>query len=296
MYFKLRYLQFCIFLGLFFISQLPVFAADQVLGIGALGRIEPQSRVIRISHDAGSDGANLEQLFPQEGDQVNKGDVLALSADHSRRKAAIEVAQTQVKVLEAKVAVERVALNYNNKEYQRYQALAKTATASAATADQKQLAYLQSQATIAALQAQIANARAEQKVAEENLAKTVIKAPISGTVIKIHARPGERIGDNGLLEIADLTQLDVVAEVYESDMPKVKVGQKADINVPGFTQTFAAQVRELGFQVKKNDLNDTDPLADRDNRIIEVRLTLEHKAVEALQHQIYRQVHLRIMP
>ncbi|MDD2801224.1 MAG: efflux RND transporter periplasmic adaptor subunit, partial [Methylococcales bacterium] len=238
MHFKLRYFQFWIFWGLIILGQLSVFAADQSLGIGALGRIEPLSRVIRISHDAGSDGANLEQLFPQEGDQVNKGDVLALSADHSRRKAAVEVAQTQIKVLEAKVAVERVALNYNNKEYQRYQALAKTATASAATADQKQLAYLQSQATIAALQAQIANARAEQKVAEENLAKTVIKAPISGTIIKIHTRPGERIGNNGLLEIADLTKLDVVAEIYESDMPKVKVGQKADINVPGFTQTF----------------------------------------------------------
>ncbi|MDD5114665.1 MAG: efflux RND transporter periplasmic adaptor subunit [Methylobacter sp.] len=296
MHFKLRYFQFCIFWGLIIFGQLSVSAADQSLGIGALGRIEPLSRVIRISHDAGSDGANLEQLFPHEGDQVNKGDVLALSADHSRRKAAVEVAQTQIKVLEAKVAVERVALNYNNKEYQRYQALAKTATASAATADQKQLAFLQSQATIAALQAQIANARAEQKVAEENLAKTVIKAPISGTIIKIHTRPGERIGNNGLLEIADLTKLDVVAEIYESDMPKVKVGQKADINVPGFTQTFTAQVRELGFQVKKNDLNDTDPLADKDNRIIEVRLTLEDKAIADLQHQIYRQVHLRIMP
>jgi HlyD family secretion protein len=43
-------------------------------------------------------------------------------------------------------------------------------------------------------------------------------------------------------------------------------------------------------------LNDTDPLADRDNRIIEVRLTLEPDAVKALQHQIYRQVQVRIMP
>ncbi|MDP3332696.1 MAG: efflux RND transporter periplasmic adaptor subunit [Methylococcaceae bacterium] len=296
MHFKLRFFQFCFFVGLIASAQLQAIAADQTLGIGALGRIEPKSRVIRVSHNAGVEGTNLEQLLFQEADQVNKDDDLAVLADHNKRKADIDVVKSRIKVLEAKIAVERVILNYNNKEFQRYQALAKTATASAATADQKQLAFLQSQATIAALQAEIANARAEQKVAEENLAKTVIKAPISGTIIKIHARPGERIGDSGLLEMANLTQLDVVAEVYESDMPKVKVGQKADINVPGVTQTFSAQVRELGFQVKKNDLNDTDPLADRDNRIIEVRLTLEDKAVEALQHQIYRQVHLRIMP
>ena len=99
-----------------------------------------------------------------------------------------------------------------------------------------------------------------------------------------------------VLQIADLSQLDVVAEIYESDLSRIKVGQKAYINAQDFKKPYHAQVRELGFQVKKNDLNDTDPLADRDNRIIEVRLTLDPKAVEDLQHQIYRQVHIRIEP
>lgn len=295
-FYKLRYFQLLVFGGLILVGQLPVIAADQVMGIGALGRIEPKSRIIRVSHNAGAEGTNLEQLFFQEGNLVNKNDDLALLADYHKRKAEIDVSKTHIKVLEAKLALERVTLNYNDKEYRRYQSLAKTATASIASADQKQLVYLQSQAGIAELQAEIANAKAEQTVAEQNLAKTIIKAPITGTIIKILTRPGERIDDNGLLEMADLSHLDVVAEVYEVDMPKVKVGQNAVINMPGAEQSFAAQVRELGFQVKKNDLNDTDPLADKDNRIIEVRLTLEDKAIVPLQHQLFRQVHLRIMP
>jgi HlyD family secretion protein len=52
----------------------------------------------------------------------------------------------------------------------------------------------------------------------------------------------------------------------------------------------------LGYLVRKNDLNDTDPLADRDNRIIEVRLTLDPLAVADLRHQIFRQVYVRIAP
>lgn len=96
--------------------------------------------------------------------------------------------------------------------------------------------------------------------------------------------------------MADLTELDVVAEIYESDLSYVKIGQKAQINASGFKRAYRAEVRELGFQVKKNDLNDTAPLADLDNRIIEVRLTLEPEAVNALQHQIFRQVHVRITP
>ncbi len=288
--------QLCFLLGYLLISVTQVNAADQAMGIGALGRIEPKSRVIRVSHNAGAEGTNLEQLLFQEGDQVNQNDELALLADHNKRQAEIDIAKTKIKILEAKLGLERVTLNYNEKEFRRYQALASTATASAAIADQKQLAFQQSQGLIHTLQAEIANAKAEQHVAEENLAKTSIKAPISGTIIKIHTRPGERIGDSGLLEMADLSQLDIVAEVYESDFPKVKIGQKAEINIPGITQPFSAQVRELGFQVNKNDLNDTDPLADKDNRIIEVRLTLEESAIPALQHQIYRQVHLRIFP
>lgn len=270
--------------------------SGQLMGVGALGRIEPRSRVIRVSHNAGVEGTNLQKLFFQEGDLVRSDDVLGLLADYNKRQAEVNVAKADVKVLEAKLAVEKIAHSYDEKEHVRYQSLIKTATASVSSADQKRLSFQQSQAIITQLQAEIASAKAGLQVAEEDLSKTVIKAPISGTIIKVQARPGERITEKGLLEIADLTQLDVVAEVYEVDLPKVHVGQAAEIQLVGYPTPYKAQVRELGFQVRKNDLNDTDPLADKDNRIIEVRLTLEDKAVADLQHQIYRQVQTRILP
>ncbi len=221
---------------------------EQLMGVGALGRIEPRSRVIRVSHNAGAEGTNLQTLFVQEGDRVEKEAVLALLADHDKKLADIDLAKANVKVLEAKLAVEKVTHAYNQKEYVRFQSLIKTATASVSMADQKQLAFQQTQATINQLQAEIASAKANQQVAEQNLAKTVIKAPIAGTIVKIRAWPGERITDAGLLEIADLTQLDVVAEVYEADLPKVQVGQKAEISLVGFPVPYSAKVRELGFK------------------------------------------------
>jgi len=93
-----------------------------------------------------------------------------------------------------------------------------------------------------------------------------------------------------------VVQMDVVAEVYESELPQVKIGQQGCITASGFKRSYHAQVRELGYLVRKNDLNDTDPLADRDNRIVEVRLTLEPEATTDLQHQIFRQIKVRIMP
>ncbi len=268
----------------------------QAMGIGALGRIEPRTRVIHVSHNAGPEGAKVEQLFFQEGDVVKKNQTLAILSDHDKRQSEIEVIKANLTVLSAKLNTAKITDTFNEKEYRRYQALSKTSAASASVADQKHLAFQQSQAAIAELNAQIASTKADLKVAAANLANAVINAPMDGTVIKIHTRPGERVPDEGVLEMADLTQLDVVAEVYEADLPKVHVGQKVDIRLIGLPDPYQAEVREIGFQVKKNDLNDTDPLADKDNRIIEVRSTLENKAVQDLQHQIYRQVQVRIIP
>lgn len=192
--------------------------------------------------------------------------------------------------------MEQAAHAFNKREHVRYQSLELSSATSISLADAKRLAFEQSAINLKRLSAEIAQAQSELKVIEAELNYTQIVAPISGTIVKIFTRPGERIGDKGLLEIADLTELDVVAEVYESDLLRVKIGQSGCINAVGFKRSYHAQVRELGFLVRKNDLNDTDPLADRDNRIIEVRLTLEAEAVADLQHQIFRQVKVRIIP
>lgn len=268
---------------------------DTKQGIGALGRIEPRSRVIKVSHNAGPEGARVEQLFFQEAASVQAGERLAVLSDHVKRKAEVQAAGTRIKVLEAQRAVEQITLTFNKQEHLRHQSLEPGAV-SISLADTKRLAYEQSLADLKRLSAEITRAQAEQKIAEAELDNTLIAAPITGTIVKIFTRQGERIGDNGLLQIADLSQLDVVAEVYESELPQVKIGQSGCITATGFKRSYRAQVRELGFLVRKNDLNDTDPLADRDNRIIEVRLTLEPDAVADLQHQIFRQVKVRITP
>lgn len=272
------------------------YPAGENRGIGALGRIEPRSRVIKVSHNAGPEGVRVDRLLFQEADIVKSGEKLAILSDQTKKHAEVEAARTYIKVLEAQQNAEQVLLAFNKKEHLRYQSLKQSSVTSISLADAKHLAFEQSEAVVKRLSAEIANAKSKQRILEAELENTFIYAPITGTILKILAWPGERITGDGLLELADLTQLDVVAEIYESDLSKIKRGQKAHINAPGFKRTYSAQVRELGFQVKKNDLNDTDPLADKDNRIIEVRLTLESQAISDLQHQILRQVRVRIEP
>ena len=269
---------------------------DTHQGIGSLGRIEPRSRVIKISHNAGPEGARIEQLFFEEADWVKSGEKIAVLSDHMKKKAEVETAKARIKVLEMQRVAEQAVHAFNKREHLRYQSLELSSATSISLADTKRLAFEQSQINLKRLSAEIAHAQSELKVREAELNNTKIVAPADGTILKIHARAGERIDDKGFLEMADLTELDVVAEVYESDLLRVKIGQSGCIHAVGFKRAYYAQVRELGFLVRKNDLNDTDPLADRDNRIIEVRLTLEAEAVAELQHQIFRQVTVRIVP
>lgn len=285
--------------GLFFFKppvQAEPEAIEKIEGVGALGRVEPRSRVIRVSHNAGPEGAKVEELFVQEGSIVNKDEPLAKLADYAENEAKIDAVKAKKAALEAKLKAEQITLAFNRKEYFRFQSLQNTSSVSISNVDAKRLAFQQSEATVKQLAAEISSASADQRVADEKWADSVILAPISGTVVKINTRQGERIGDADLLELADLTLLDAVAEVYEADLPDVHVGQQASVQLLGMPHPYSAQVREIGFQVKKNDMNDTDPLADRDNRIVEVRLTLEDQAVTDLQHQIYRQVQIRILP
>lgn len=267
----------------------------QRTGVGALGKIEPRSRVLKVSHDAGPEGARIEKLLVTEGQTIKQGDKIAIFSDYARKQAKLQIARLQVAILQAHLEAEAVEEVFFGKEYHRVYTLAKSSVASEAKKDEAERDWMKSQATVSGLKAELKSAKANLILAEEELKQGLLLAPIAGTVLKIQAWPGERVSDDGVIEIADLTQMDVIAEIYERDMPFVKVGQKAEITVPGFDAPLTGEIRELGYQVLKNDLNDTDPLADRDNRVVEVRITLPEAQVNNLKHLIYMQVALRIL-
>jgi HlyD family secretion protein len=275
-------------------AEQPVIVPQAPKGIGALARIEPRSRVLKISHNAGPEGAKISELLVEEGQNVEKGATLAVLADYPRKKAELAQAEANIKALQARYKVEKLNQDYAAKTLERRRKLLKENAISQSDIEKSEQAYRQAQASLVDIAAQIESAKALHSVAAENLDNMVIVAPIDGTILRIMVRSGERIDPNGLLEMADLTQLDVAAEIYERDIAGIKAGQKATITLTNNEKTYQGVVREIGFQVKGNDLNDTDPLADKDNRVVTVRITLDKDAVTALRHQLYRQVQVSI--
>lgn len=275
-------------------------ASDEVLdqarrlsGIGALGRVEPRSRVVAVSYDG--DGARIEEILVKEGQAIRKGDVIAVFGDLDQRQAKYASAMAKVRQIAAKIQVEQSTETYFVSEYKRMNELWKAGAISRSRFDESERNLRQSQATIGALRAELDSGSADLNFTQKELSQGKLLSPMDGTILAVKSRPGERVGSSGVVEMADLTQLDVVAEVYERDITRVKLGQKAEVKVAGLREPFIGEVRDIGFLIRKNDINDTDPLADRDNRVVEVRITLDSVAIEALRHLIYMQVDVRLI-
>lgn len=113
------------------------------------------------------------------------------------------------------------------------------------------------------------------KLAEAELARTIIRSPRSGQILKIFAHPGEAISEKGILELGDTRQMYAVAEVYETEVNLLKLGQRATVSSPAFSEPIPGTVTHIGQVVFKNNIIGDDPAADSDARVVEVKIRLD---------------------
>jgi HlyD family secretion protein len=126
-------------------------------------------------------------------------------------------------------------------------------------------------------QAELARAQATARQAQAELAEAYVRAPNAGEILKVHSRAGESPSDKGIVEMGQTSRMVAVAEVYESDVRKLRVGQTASISSESgaFGQSLRGTVSYIGLQIGKQDVLNTDPAADSDSRVIEVKVAID---------------------
>lgn len=112
------------------------------------------------------------------------------------------------------------------------------------------------------------------------LEDTVIRAPFSGRVVKKYKEVGETVGSltspDYIMKIADVRRMKVRAEVEESDMGKVAIGQKATVTADAYPGTvFKGEVIKIGQSVGKKRLRTDDPRERIDTKVIETEIELK---------------------
>ena len=173
----------------------------------------------------------LQGLTVREGDRVEAGQVIARveSTEYADR---VRQAQEQADAAKAQVEIAQRQVD-NNAALVRQGFISKTA------ADN----------SLASLNTAQANHRAAQAgidVLRKSLADTVLRAPISGQVSQRLAQPGERVAPEArIVEIVDLSRLELEASISPADSVAVRVGQQALLRIEGVAQPVAATVARI---------------------------------------------------
>ncbi|MBW4653027.1 MAG: efflux RND transporter periplasmic adaptor subunit [Kaiparowitsia implicata GSE-PSE-MK54-09C] len=144
---------------------------------------------------------------------------------------------------------------------------------------QAQITSQRANLSLSQVQAAIASAEQNLNLAEARLARTQIQAPQNGRVLRVITHTGETIDQGGgIVELGDTRQMFVMAEVYESDVGLVQLGQRATITSRNnaFSETLLGTVDSVGWQIFKNDVLDDDPAANADARVVEVKVRLDN--------------------
>ncbi|AKG24264.1 ABC exporter membrane fusion protein [Calothrix sp. 336/3] len=133
---------------------------------------------------------------------------------------------------------------------------------------------------ITAAQAELDKAIASVKRAEANLAQAYVRSPQEGVIFEIHTRPGEIVSSNGIVDMGGTNQMYAVAEVYQSDISKVKPGQIVRLTSDSIPGELQGKVDRIGWQVKRQNIINADPSDNIDSRIIEVHIKLDAASTE----------------
>ena len=124
----------------------------------------------------------------------------------------------------------------------------------------------------------IESLRGELAVADARVREATLVAPLDGTILKIYTRPGARVGDTPILTMGDTSEMHAVAEVYETDIRRVRLGQTATITSPALAGPLKGEVVKIGRIIFKNDVLGVDPAAKIDARVVEVRVRIDKSA------------------
>ena len=197
------------------------------LGIAVSGALKASQSAIVKARVAGE----LQELSVREGDRVQAGQVIA-RIDPSEYQARVR--QTQQQADSAKAQVDIAQRQFDNN-----QALVNQGFIS-------QTALLNSQASLNGAKATHAAALAALDLANKSLADATLRSPLTGVVAQRLAQPGERVAiEARLVEVINLSQLELEAALTAEDASRVRVGMAAQLKVEGVAEPVPAKVLRI---------------------------------------------------
>jgi HlyD family secretion protein len=255
--------------------------------ITANGKIQPEKEV-KITPDVSGE---IVELTVEEGDHVEKGQLLlrikpdVYISQRDRSMAAISsararLAQSEAQFIQAELSFDRTKQLYSEQ------------TISKSEYEQAQASYSVAKAEVDAAKYSVISAEASLKEANENLVKTSIYAPMTGTVSMLLVELGERVAGTGMmagtemLRVADLSRMEAQVEVNENDIPRVKLGDTATIEVDAYVDhKFQGIVTEIASSAKTTGVS-ADQVTNFDVKILVLPVSYKELSEKGFEHPL----------
>jgi len=223
--------------------------------VRAPGKIEPKTQV-KISADI---MGKVTRLAVKEGDRVKKGHLL-LQLDETQRRADFVQGKTGLATSRARKREAEARLRVAEASFQRQRALYEQKLLSQAEWDRATESIEAAREAGTAATEDVARAESALSAAADNLSKTRITAPFDGVVSALYVEQGEIVimgtmnnPGTQILTVSDLSRMLVKADVDETDVVDIQVGQKAKITVDALPDTaFTGTVLEIGNTAKRS--------------------------------------------
>lgn len=224
---------------------------DLVSTVTASGNIRAR-RTVDISSDV---SARVAQLAIKEGDDVRQGQVL-LELDRAQIEAAVARAEAALSQAQAQATNQRANQLRAQRDYDRLVALRArdSVLVSRQQLDDAETTLEVSRANVESAGFGVNQAMASLDEARDRLSKTVLRAPMSGKVTRLSIEEGETVvigtmNNPGslLLTISDLSVVEVVVQVDETEVPNLSLGDSANVQIDAFPDVdFTGRVTEIG--------------------------------------------------
>jgi len=278
--------------------------------VAALGRIIPLGDVSRVATPSGAGDARIADLRVVIGDRVEAGDILAvldnlpqlqgieapsaaalrvreanltqtrasIAASGAEALASLERAQaTQSDLDRATTLLERGVMN--RADFDRTLARASEAQRdeerALATLSRYDAGSQSVQANIAVAVANLEAARTDLARATQDLERAYVRAPVRGTVLNINVRLGERPPNGGMIDLGDTSRMTVQAEVYQTLIGRVTIGDPVTVSADALDQDLSGVVSAIGLEIGRQSITSSDPAANTDARVVDVIVDLD---------------------
>ena len=167
--------------------------------------------------------------------------------------------------------------------------------------EQKNLARLQEVRPVDIRVAEVELERAmiavEQR--EADLDDTKVRVPVAGQILRINTRVGEQVNtQQGIVELGQTDQMYAIAEVYETEIGKVRLGQTATVTSEygGFEGKVRGIVEHIGLQVGARQISEgsSNPTTDENTRVVEVKIRIDPEDNDKVSRLTSMQVRVEI--